>query len=369
MPFPYYAESWTGQEYLAAAHLIFAGMAREGFESVRNVRARYDGERRNPWNEPECGHHYARAMSSWSTLLAASGFHYHGGDRAVSIKGRPAALLLEHGDGVGRVSGDGHGRDAARGSRHVGVQDVHCERQTFHAGPHREGRGNVAPVKPVIVVIGGFLGAGKTTLILSAARILRQRGTRVAVILNDQGGDLVDTRLVESHGLTADQVTGGCFCCRFPDLMDALARVEAHAPEVIFAEAVGSCTDIAATTLRPLLRDYPDRYRVAPLTVVVHERPEDGDLQFLYDHQAAEADVVFHRGDDVAAWLAEILGGAPAATRGLPIDYARYAEAEAALAWFNARVLARGNSADFAGACWWGRCSTACRQRRRISCI
>ncbi len=197
-------------------------------------------------------------------------------------------------------------------------------------------------MKPVIVVIGGFLGAGKTTLILSAARILRQRGTRVAVILNDQGGDLVDTRLVESHGLTADQVTGGCFCCRFPDLMDALARVEAHAPEVIFAEAVGSCTDIAATTLRPLLRDYPDRYRVAPLTVVVHERPEDGDLQFLYDHQAAEADVVFHRGDDVAAWLAEILGGAPAATRGLPIDYARYAEAEAALAWFNARVLARG---------------------------
>ncbi len=89
VPFPYYAESWTGLEYLAAAHLLFAGMTREGVEAVRNVRARYDGERRNPWNEPECGHHYARAMSSWSTLLAASGFHYHGGGQAVSIKAPP----------------------------------------------------------------------------------------------------------------------------------------------------------------------------------------------------------------------------------------------------------------------------------------
>jgi uncharacterized protein (DUF608 family) len=85
VPFPYYAEAWTGLEYLAAAHMIFAGMRREGIEAVRNVRARYDGERRNPWNEPECGHHYARAMSSWSTLLAASGFRYHGGERALTI--------------------------------------------------------------------------------------------------------------------------------------------------------------------------------------------------------------------------------------------------------------------------------------------
>ena len=86
VPFPYFSESWTGLEYLAAAQLLFAGMTREGIEAVRNVRARYDGERRNPWNEPECGHHYARAMASWSTLLAASGFHYHGANQAVSIR-------------------------------------------------------------------------------------------------------------------------------------------------------------------------------------------------------------------------------------------------------------------------------------------
>jgi hypothetical protein len=197
-------------------------------------------------------------------------------------------------------------------------------------------------LKPVIAVIGGFLGAGKTTLILKAARMLQRRGTRVAIILNDQGGDLVDTRLVEAHSVPADQVTGGCFCCRLPDLMDALERVSAHHPEVIFAEAVGSCTDIAATTLRPLLRDYPGRYRIAPLTVMVHARPEDDDLRFLYDHQVAEADVVMERGSNVEEWLAQILGGTgAAATRPLPLDYERYAVAEAALAWFNARVTAR----------------------------
>jgi uncharacterized protein (DUF608 family) len=89
VPFPYYAESWTGLEYLAAAQLLFAGMTSRGVEAVRNVRARYDGERRNPWNEPECGHHYARAMASWSTLLAASGFRYHGGEQSVTIEAAP----------------------------------------------------------------------------------------------------------------------------------------------------------------------------------------------------------------------------------------------------------------------------------------
>ena len=56
----------TGLEYLAAAHMMFAGMAREGVECIANIRARYDGEKRNPWDEAECGHHYARAMAAWS---------------------------------------------------------------------------------------------------------------------------------------------------------------------------------------------------------------------------------------------------------------------------------------------------------------
>jgi uncharacterized protein (DUF608 family) len=85
IPFPYFQEAWTGIEYLVAAQFIHAGMLKEGLETIENVRRRYDGERRNPWDEPECGHHYARAMSAWSNVIAFSGFDYHGAGKALSL--------------------------------------------------------------------------------------------------------------------------------------------------------------------------------------------------------------------------------------------------------------------------------------------
>jgi non-lysosomal glucosylceramidase len=78
IPFPYYAEAWTGLEYLIATLFMSWGMVKEGIDIVNDVRMRFDGEKRNPWDEAECGHHYARAMSSWSTLLALCGFCYDG---------------------------------------------------------------------------------------------------------------------------------------------------------------------------------------------------------------------------------------------------------------------------------------------------
>jgi non-lysosomal glucosylceramidase len=83
IPFPYWAEVMTGFEYSAATHMMYAGMVKEGVECVENIRARYDGERRNPWNEAECGHHYARAMAAWSGVLALSGFRYDGAMKEV----------------------------------------------------------------------------------------------------------------------------------------------------------------------------------------------------------------------------------------------------------------------------------------------
>jgi hypothetical protein len=74
LPFVYSDEVWTGVEYQVAAHLITLGEVEAGLEIVRAVRKRHDGLRRNPWNEVECGHHYARSMSSWALLLALSGF-------------------------------------------------------------------------------------------------------------------------------------------------------------------------------------------------------------------------------------------------------------------------------------------------------
>lgn len=77
-PFPYYAEIWASYEYLVAAQMIRAGMIRQALEYVEGARRRFDGERRNPWDEPECGHHYARNMAAWSLVLALSGFRYQG---------------------------------------------------------------------------------------------------------------------------------------------------------------------------------------------------------------------------------------------------------------------------------------------------
>jgi non-lysosomal glucosylceramidase len=88
IPFPYYAEAWTGIEYLVAAQFIYGGMLREGLETIEDVRLRFDGERRNPWDEPECGHHYARAMSAWSSVVALAGFEYHAADKAITLAPR-----------------------------------------------------------------------------------------------------------------------------------------------------------------------------------------------------------------------------------------------------------------------------------------
>jgi hypothetical protein len=76
--FPYFSEVMTGFEYTAAVGMIYEGQAAEGLEHIRDIRARYDGRKRSPFDEAECGHHYARAMAAWAAVLALTGFHYSG---------------------------------------------------------------------------------------------------------------------------------------------------------------------------------------------------------------------------------------------------------------------------------------------------
>ncbi len=83
IPFPYFAEVMTGCEHEVCALMIFSGMTDEGVECIQDIRARFDGEKRNPWDEAECGHHYARAMASWSSVVAVSGFDYDGRQDAI----------------------------------------------------------------------------------------------------------------------------------------------------------------------------------------------------------------------------------------------------------------------------------------------
>ena len=88
IPFPYYTEAWAGHEYSAAALMMSRGLVPDGLRVVESVRRRHDGEKRNPWDEPEYGHHYARAMAAWAPLLLLSGFRYDGPGRRVEAKPR-----------------------------------------------------------------------------------------------------------------------------------------------------------------------------------------------------------------------------------------------------------------------------------------
>ena len=76
-PFPYFNEVMTGFEYTAAANMIYAGLRDEAVQVVSDIRARYDGAKRSPFDEAECGHHYARAMASFGLIMAWSGQQYN----------------------------------------------------------------------------------------------------------------------------------------------------------------------------------------------------------------------------------------------------------------------------------------------------
>jgi len=85
VPFPYFSEVMTGFEYTAAVGMLYEGMEQEGLEVIRNIRERYDGSKRSPFNEAECGHHYARAMASWASVLALTGFQYSAVDKTINF--------------------------------------------------------------------------------------------------------------------------------------------------------------------------------------------------------------------------------------------------------------------------------------------
>jgi Ni2+-binding GTPase involved in maturation of urease and hydrogenase len=233
--------------------------------------------------------------------------------------------------------------------------------------------------------VGGFLGAGKTSAIVAAARALRGRGLSVGVVANDQGHDLVDTAVFRGQGLPATEIAGGCFCCRFDELLAAADRLLGDSPvDVLLAEAVGSCTDLVATVYRPLRRFFPDRFRLAPFSVLVEpdrirEMQTGGpgiseDVVYLFGRQLAEAEVLVLTkvdlmapelrsglrrsvsesapgapllelssvtGDGVEAWVDRLLGEAAPVLGTLDVDYDAYARGEAALGWLNAVVELR----------------------------
>ena len=229
--------------------------------------------------------------------------------------------------------------------------------------------------------MGGFLGSGKTTAIVQAARTLIARGMRIGIITNDQGHHLVDTALVRSLGFPAEEIGGGCLCCRFVEFaLHARRLVDQFRAEVILAEAVGSCTDLSATVCRRLRQSHSAEFMWAPLTVMVDPSrvremlgthpPFDEDVRYLFGKQLAEADRIIltkcdllddeeisglqnaiqqlvgdipvitmsaMKGAGVSEWVEQILTG-HAGERDLQLDYDSYGRAEASLGWLNANI-------------------------------
>ncbi len=236
------------------------------------------------------------------------------------------------------------------------------------------------------IMIGGFLGAGKTTSINAFARILDARGIKVGLITNDQGVGLVDSALGRRTGrFPVEEISGGCFCCRFNSLTEAATRLtDATAPDVFLAEPVGSCTDLVATVSLPLKKIYGDSYAVAPLSVVVDPvralrvlgldadgRRFSDNVLYIYGKQLEEAEIIVinkidavtaeqrrtlrtalaaaypdarivevsaREGTGLDAWFQIVLAEEIDVPRFLDIDYARYGEGEALLGWLNTTV-------------------------------
>ena len=109
VPFPYFAEAMTGFEYCAAVGMLYEGQKEDALKCISAIRARFDGAKRNPFNEPECGHHYARSMASWAAVLALSDFYYSGVDKRMSFTSEPGTYFWSNGYAWGtcKIESDG----------------------------------------------------------------------------------------------------------------------------------------------------------------------------------------------------------------------------------------------------------------------
>ena len=248
------------------------------------------------------------------------------------------------------------------------------------------------------IMVGGFLGAGKTTTLARLARHYTEAGHRVGIVTNDQAADLVDTHSLRAQGFDVGEVAGACFCCHFNELVQTVSDLkdsgECEPPDLILAEPVGSCTDLVATVLRPLAElhggDTGDSLaiEIAPYCVIL--KPSHGQrilsgrgagfsskAAYILEKQLEEADaILLNRIDtlspeaveDLAELVAKRFPDTPLlkisartgegfdaveellardgdyGRRILDIDYDTYAEGEAELGWLNCSTEISGDA-------------------------
>ena len=251
---------------------------------------------------------------------------------------------------------------------------------------------------PAFILIGGFLGAGKTTTVARLARHFVGQGRRVAIVTNDQTTDLVDTHSLQQQGYHVGEVAGACFCCNFDELTATVEKLSAEErPDVILAEPVGSCTDLVATVIRPLVDVYRQPFEMKPYGVII--KPSHGlrilkgagggtageksgfspKAAYIFEKQIEEADfVVINRIDELtpgqvgelSSLLESRFPGRPIVRvsartgegfeeylntlaqtgtygrRVMEVDYDLYAEGEAELGWLNSNITVRSLSSQ-----------------------
>ncbi len=236
--------------------------------------------------------------------------------------------------------------------------------------------------KAVYIMIGGFLGAGKSTAMGRLARRLQGEGRSVGLITNDQASGLVDTTNLRSQGFDVEEIPGGCFCCRFDSLVEAARNLtDTTRPDVFLAEPVGSCTDLVASVSYPLRRIYGERFRIAPFSVLVDPfralsvfdlrpgRRFSSKVTYIYRKQLEEADFIVinkcdaidaddreslrealsssfpgreifevsaRTGEGLELWFDRITTGEMPGGDAMDVDYETYADGEALLGWVNA---------------------------------
>lgn len=243
-----------------------------------------------------------------------------------------------------------------------------------------------------LILAGGFLGAGKTTLIWDVAQRLMKQGLRVGLVTNDQAPELVDSQLLRMSSLKVAEVAGSCFCCNFDGFVDAIHSLQSDIEaDVILAEPVGSCADLSATIVNPLKKYHRTELLISPLTVLadpsrLHSIIYGGngglheDAAYIYRKQLEESDVILItktdtltddeltkltkdtrqafpsskvmacstlKGVGIKEWFDEVKGREGAGTKLLDIDYDRYAHGEAVLGWLNGTLSLTGENVNW----------------------
>ena len=235
-----------------------------------------------------------------------------------------------------------------------------------------------------LVLVGGFLGSGKTTAILQACDILSGGNKKVAVITNDQGEMLVDSKFINAFSIPVKEVTKSCFCCNYNAFTENIYAFKNEInTEIIFAESVGSCADLVATIVNPLSEMQPElavSISVFADALLLHSIITgasffiDESVRYIFKKQLEEADIlILNKIDllddeqlatvqkiiqqdyagkkillqnsldnaDINEWINCFEEITATKRKSLDIDYEIYGEGEAKLAWLDAIVNIR----------------------------